>query len=253
MHDLATRRAIVGVLAAASSALLTPGRAVEDSSEAMEAQLTQLLRLGGPAGVTLCVADTQAAELMIRQLELRGGSQLGAASGEGVWELPFVGGWDVLYAVPAFAGGPLATKTGSSLSVSSVREYVWGPGDGGVSTEVVYSASDGADKAIMLTRTGSVTNMPAADVRLDFPEPVSANSVTAAATMGSPVSLASLGFSSPAGGASLRTTTYLSETLWVTRSGDDGGLAVLRRTDVDALKPPSRKLYGKVYSLRYSD
>ena len=54
--------------------------------------------------------------------------------------------------------------------------------------------------------------------------------------------------------ASFSTTTYLSERMWVTRSSDDGaGVAVLRRTDADAVRPPSKALYGKVYSLRYSE
>ena len=35
--------------------------------------------------------------------------------------------------------------------------------------------------------------------------------------------------------------------------GAEGALVILRRTDVElAIKPPSKLLYGRVYSLRYS-
>ena len=101
--------------------------------------------------------------------------------------------------------------------------------------------------------------MPATDVRLDFPSPptmgrLSSASGGDASLLGPPLptDMANL-MPTRIGGASLRTTTYLSERLWVTRSGDDGGLLVLRRTEAEALRPPSRKLYGKVYSQKYSE
>ena len=249
------------------------GAVVVDEDESQEARLAQLLVAGGALGARLSKPQAAAAEALIEMLEARGGTQLGAATGEGLWELPFMGGWDVLLARPSFVGGPaggiLPTGGGKTgrLALFSARQFIWGPGEGGTTTECVYSSvaeSGSAEaEAIVLTRTGSVINLPATDLRLDFATPVSARraaatitttaTVAAAPPLGSLVLPESVGLVSPAGGALLRRTTYLSERLWVTRSSDDGGLAVLRRTDADALHPPSRKLYGKVYSLRYSD
>ena len=64
---------------------------------------------GGAAGVRLSAGGSATAQAIVGGLEALGGSQLGAASGEGMWELPFVGGWDVLLARPSFVGGPLVS------------------------------------------------------------------------------------------------------------------------------------------------
>ena len=41
------------------------------------------------------------------------------------------------------------------------------------------------------------------------------------------------------GGASLREITYLSEQLWISRSGDDGSVVVLGRSEATPLMPPA--------------
>ena len=41
------------------------------------------------------------------------------------------------------------------------------------------------------------------------------------------------------GGATLKDVLYLSERLWISRSGDDGALTVLQRCDTRALAPPA--------------
>ena len=49
-------------------------------------------------------------------------------------------------------------------------------------------------------------------------------------------------------------TTPPAPPLQVARMGAEGALVILRRTDVElAIKPPSKSLYGRVYSLRYSE
>ena len=186
-----------------------------------------------------------------------GGSQLSSAGGSGAWELPFVGGWDVLYEAPAGSGGiPLSTR--ADLSLISSRLYVWGPAEGGVSTERVLRARSaggaaapsvgaalssnaagavdaadaaGAAEAVVLVRSGSVTNLPGAEVRLDLSAPMSAYRVSSAAarsaatldsaalTLGAAVPLNELSLQPSLqpkldGGNSVRRTTFLSEQLW---------------------------------------
>ena len=186
-------------------------------------------------------------------LRTPGGSQLSSAGGSGAWELPFVGGWDVLYEAPAGSGGiPLSTR--ADLSLISSRLYVWGPAEGGVSTERVLRARSaggaaapsvgtalssntaggadaadaaGAAEAVVLVRSGSVTNLPGAEVRLDLSAPMSAYRVSSAAarsaatldsaalTLGAAVPLNELSLQPNLdGGNSVRRTTFLSEQLW---------------------------------------
>ena len=269
-HTLSRRAAIVGACGGCVSSTMPCAAAPEADwrsadAENLEARLSQLLEVGGPMGARLSPSQVVAADAVVGTLEGIGGTQLGAASDEGVWELPFVGGWDVLLARPTFVGGPPGGDRAGGLELVSARQFIWGPGEEGTSTECVYaevrSRPDVSEAvaAIVLTRTGSITNLPATDVRFDFPTPPSASSTVLSAdagkapTLGTPKPLGAVGLSIKPGGTSLRRTTYLSERLWVMRSSDDGGLMVLRRTDTDALQPPSRRLYGKVYSLRYSD
>ena len=218
-----------------------------------------------------------------------GGSQLSSAGGSGAWELPFVGGWDVLYEAPIGSGGiPLRTR--ADLTLISSRLYVWGPAEGGVSTErvlITRSAGDAAAPAVdhsrhgcidggvggiagasrsqdaigahggreveaylgtreisdapsahpstggavVLVRTGSVTNLPGAEVRLDLSAPMSAYRVSSApAAPAAPLDSATftLGGVAPLNelilqsslqpnldaGESVRRTTFLSERLW---------------------------------------
>ena len=171
---------------------------------------------------------------------------------------------------------------GDHLSLVSARQYIWGPAEGGITTEcVVRTARVGTAEAseVVLTRTGSVANLPGAEVRLDLSSPMAAYRVSsaggaggagagaaaagaaaAAPALGAAVPLGTLGVrTSPAGGGPVRRTTYLSERLWITRSGcvdcgDASELAVLRRTEAElAIRPPPKSLYGRVYSKRYSE
>ena len=57
-----------------------------------------------------------------------------------------MGGWDVLYEAPIGSGGiPLRTR--ADLTLISSRLYVWGPAEGGVSTERVLRTRSAGDAA----------------------------------------------------------------------------------------------------------
>ena len=241
-----------------------------DDAEILEGALTTLLERGGATGARLSREQAEAAEALVRRLEAVGGSQLEAATGSGEWELPFVGGWDVLYATPSFVGSLPRRGGDPHLRIESARLYVWGPGEGGVSTECTLQPPDAATTAasaaasgeehgtaldtLVVIRTGSVTNLPARDVRLEF---VSAGRVSRSSSGGAILGNAApqdvAGMASFTGGAAVQSSTFLNERLWVTRSRERGEVTVLRRTDAEALQPPSRSLFGKVYSLRYTD
>ena len=160
-----------------------------------------------------------------------------------------MGGWDVLYegqqSEPAGSRSILLGAR-ADLTLVSSRLYIWGPAEGGVSTELVLrtrgaggdtapnvgaalsgnaAGAAGTAGAVILVRTGCVTNRPGAEVRLDLTAPMSAyraSSVaaaplqSAALTLGADVRLDELGLQpNLSGGASIRRTTFLSERLWV--------------------------------------
>lgn len=205
-------------------------------------------------------SDVLAAEALIAKMERAGGSQLLAAEGIGSWG-SWIGAWDVLYAGSAgFFGGPLVMTSMASrqnVRLLSARQFVYGPvdaaedlrgsgSDGGTSTECMYAVSS-ADERVLLTRSGSFTKLPELAYRLDFPHPVSAFQL-GEAQRGSPqetltpVSLDSVvGTATPAGGATLRDISYLSANVWISRSRDDGGVLVLRRSDATPLRPPAQR------------
>ena len=253
---LLSRRLVLAATCCSSwprPALSTPSPVVDE--EALEARLVQALESGGVAGTQLSRGQLASAESTVHALEAVGGSQFAAAGGEGAWELPFVGGWDVLYEE---VGTVVGASGLSDFTLVSARIYIWGPAE--ISTECVLRTTRGTE--VLLTRTGSVTNLPRTEVRLDLSSPMAAYRVSSAAapTLGPAVALDTLGLrASPAGGGPVRRTTYLSERLWITRSecidcGDTSELAVLRRTEAElAIRPPPRSLYGKVYSKRYSE
>ena len=163
----------------------------------------------------------------------------------------------MLYEAPIGSGGtPLRTR--ADLTLISSRLYVWGPAEGGVSTERVLrtrSAGDAAAPAVdaalssnaagaagaagaastagavVLVRTGCVTNLAGTEVRLDLSAPMSAYRVSSApAAPAAPLDSATftLGTVAPLNelilqsslqpnldaGDSVRRTTFLSERLW---------------------------------------
>ena len=145
------------------------------TSPALEVQLFELLEESTPGSEM----DAAAASL-VRRLEQRGGTQIGAANGAGRWVLPWVGGWERLWtnaSSSAFLGGPSVrefSRRGVAVDQVSARNYVYGPGESGITIEYLHSV--GADAAapikVLLTRPGTVTNLGDNVFQLDFPTPM---------------------------------------------------------------------------------
>jgi len=212
------------------------------TSPALETQFIALATSGG---------DAYALDPLISRLEAYGGSQLFASSGRGRWVLPWVGGWERLYASQGdatFLGGPavdslrLATdKTRSAPLLSagadvfsqvSARHFVYGPGAGGINIEYLYAAP-GVEGKLLLTRQGVVNNLGGNYFQLDFPQSLeayqvhSANGVDVLASK-EPLQ-GSVGGGAPVEGL-VMVTTYLSERLWVLRD-EAQRIAVFQRTE----------------------
>ena len=264
---------VASVLVAASSMPPPAGAKLAQlpSDDALEEKLIDLLQLyGGPAGSRLTPSQAQRAEALTAALEASGGgSQHLASEGIGSWG-PWIGAWDVLFTAPSdFPGGPIALSTATErqpegrLELVSARQFVFGPSDaasdlrgigrdGGISTELTYALQplsvDGGQQ-LLLARSGSFTKLPDYSYRLDFAQPARrvllplavADAGTSSGAMAKPLDIDTRRMLGPAGGASLRDITYLSEKLWVSRSNDGGGLLVLKRTDARAVAPPAER------------
>ena len=235
----------LAVLLAASCFHPSPARAAPD--DGAEERLIALLSKGGVAGAKLRPVDVNEVERLVAELAADGGSSRLAAEGIGSWG-SWIGAWDVLYTQPGFTGGPVNP---SNARLVSARQFVYGPvdtkadlqgigRDGSMSTECVYAPGDGSP-SVLLARSGSFTKLPAYDFRLEFVAPPRAYRLPADGA--APSSLASprdaLGSFELPGGASLREITYLSEQLWISRSGDDGSVVVLGRSEATPLMPPA--------------
>ena len=146
------------------------------SSPALEIDLLELLEEKGRMVGTDPKRDAEAAQI-VTTLEARGGTQLGAAKGQGRWVLPWVGGWERVWtntADASFLGGPSSTsfgKRGVSLDQVSARQFIYGPGEGGVCVEYLHAFKQDASAPLkfLLTRPGTVTNLGDGIFQLDFP------------------------------------------------------------------------------------
>jgi len=179
---------------------------------------------------------------LLPQLEERGGSQLAAASMTGRWILPWVGGWERLWTSQADAstlGGPKELEFtgpgGRTYTQVSARQFVYGPGEGGIICEFLHE-SPGVDAKLLLTRPGVVTNLGENVFQLDFPQPlqeyeVKTNSTTGAEALVSGVQLSGGAERAPPLNNQFQRTTYLSERFWVLRDAtDDKRISVYQRT-----------------------
>ena len=145
------------------------------TSPALEVQLLELLDESTVDGEY----DAAAASL-VRRLEARGGTQIGAANGAGRWVLPWVGGWERIWtnaSSSAFLGGPSArefSRRGVAVGQVSARNYVYGPGESGITIEYLHSVNADATAPIkvLLTRPGTVTNLGENVFQLDFGTPM---------------------------------------------------------------------------------
>ena len=148
------------------------------TSPALEIDLLDLLDERGRLGVDP-IRDQKAAEI-VTTLEARGGTQLGAAKGQGRWVLPWVGGWERIWTSTSdaqYIGGPAEasfTKRGITLDQVSGRQFVYGPGEGGIVVEYLhaYKQDEKAPLKFLLTRPGTVTNLGDGICQYDFPTPL---------------------------------------------------------------------------------
>lgn len=126
----------------------------------------------------------------VTALEQRGGSQIMASAPMGRWVLPWVGGWERVWTSTSeddYFGGPTLTtyslstdsagapslRGGSTpFSLSSVRHFVYGPGDKGMTVEYLYSQPNNASQKLLLSRIGSVSNLGGNFFEVDFPQPL---------------------------------------------------------------------------------
>uniref|UniRef100_A0A7S2N0P2 Uncharacterized protein n=1 Tax=Haptolina brevifila TaxID=156173 RepID=A0A7S2N0P2_9EUKA len=189
---------------------------------------------------------------------------------KGRWVLPWVGGWERIYAASpdaTYMGGPKETSfraRGGLFSQVSARHFVYGPGEGGITIEYLHAA-ERDDNRLLLTRSGAVTNLGENTFQLDFRVPLEEYEVrtdtqgndklATGEALNSGVERAS-----PATSHFLR-TTYLSERLWIVRDVSDfDRVAIFQRTNTRSvmdrrglvaegqLKPPSDETirYGRL-------
>jgi hypothetical protein len=222
------------------------------SRPGVEQQLIDALEL--PAAARDSVLDG-----LVLELEELGGTAINASSGYGRWVLPWVGGWQRLWtnsSDASFLGGPPSARF-DSYSEISAREFIYGPGDGGMVIEYLFAAP-GREK-YLLSRAAGVTNLGDRYFRLDFPLPLQAYEVLSDAdsAMASracfqssdvedpacsysglkstkPVQLSGAPTAPAALGLVLR-TTYLSETLWIVRDKKGDKVAVFQRSPTQSV------------------
>lgn len=200
-------------------------------------------------------AQREAIRAIIGQLEEEGGAALPASNSVGRWVIPWVGGWERVVSsqddVSLFGGPaqPSMNVRGGGYELVSSRQFVYGPGEGGIMCEYLFE-KPGAEEKVLLARQGAVSNLGGNYFVLDFSTPLYGFEVSAASggydAQLMPNSLAPLGGASGrvAGGPAVKDltlhTTYLSDRMWVlrpfgepgtraARAGDD--FIVLRRTE----------------------
>jgi len=208
---------------------------------------------------------------LIPLLEQREGSQLAAAGQKGRWVLPWVGGWDRIYCSnmdSTWLGGPKDSSfsaRGDRFVQTSARNFVYGPGEGGITIEYLHETERGGNK-LLLTRPGAVTNLGDNTFRVDFGAPleefeVGVDSRTGNDKLTTGEQLTG-GVERASSSASLfLRTTYLSERLWIVRDLSlPDRVAVYQRTSTRSvmdrrglvaegqLKPPSDETirYGRL-------
>jgi len=192
----------------------------------------------------------------VNQLEAQGGPQLFAAKAPGRWVLPQVGGWERIwvsepaarfpgapsrpdFALDASKGEP-ALRAGSALfSLSSARQFIYGPGEGGMVVEYLHSAP-GAEKDLLLTHLADIRNLGGNFFEVEFRDQLKAYAATKDAVTGSQVLArkepleGAFEFGAPRGELATLQTTYLSATMWVIRD-EQGRKAVFSRTEVKSV------------------
>jgi len=229
-----------------------------DAEFQLEEQLQSMLS-AGPTGdrphASAVQGDTSAIDALVTELETFRGRQQRAGWGQSssAWDLPFIGSWDVIY-----SKGPSLTSSqgGDREQLVSARQWVYGPGEGGIGIECVFALPAGPPSgSLLLARQGSVTKLEADGLRINLDAPTQAfalgyervrssrvqqadggwadvETVEASpqavvgrysSAQGPTLSSASRGLCAPVVG--LARTTYLSDTIWVLRSAAPGAAA----------------------------
>jgi hypothetical protein len=232
----------------------------------LELELEDVLELPSPG--------KRSPEAIVLDLEESQGPQFDASNLQGKWVLPWVGGWERLWTSnPSDAslfGGPARDRVGqASFQLSSSRQFIYGPGEGGITLEYLFSAST-ANAQVLLARQGKVSNLGGNFFELDFPSKFDGFEVENKGGADFLTPLPNL----PAGDAGAPVykltlqTTYLSASTWILRSfspGLDpktrtGQISVFRRTETRSvldrrglvadgqLKPPDDETirYGRL-------
>lgn len=132
-------------------------------------------------------------------------------------------------------GGPKAAKLAgrAGFDLTSVRHFVYGPGEGGITIEYLYSDRDA--NRLLLSRPGNVVNLGGNIFQMDYTEPLKEFEVTTDARSGAEklatgVALEAGADRMPPVSALRARTTYLSERLWIVRSLADDSVSVFERT-----------------------
>jgi hypothetical protein len=163
-----------------------------------------------------------------------------------------VGGWQRLWANSSDAsafGGPKASSFGS-FTQTSARQFVYGPGAGGMIVEYLFS-NPGGEK-YLLSRAASVSNLGDRYFQLDFNKALQAyeleeegktkankacfqvdpgdpNCLFTGLKSQTPVQLSGAPTTPPAPGLVFQ-TTYLSERLWIVRNEQGDKVAAFLRS-----------------------
>jgi len=173
---------------------------------------------------------------LVSELEDFQGSQLGAAAGTGKWVIPWVGGWDRLWANgkdARYLGGPAQTEVsyrGRTYQQTSQRQFIYGPGESGATVEYLYSMPGAPAEAnkLLLTRKATVANQGDLEFTFGFDDKLSEFEVASNVESRSQERGVEFGDAVRGpeieGGAERETagtvrlkSTYLSERLWIVR------------------------------------
>lgn len=216
---------------------------------------TSIIELAEAGATPKDGARYASAKRIVDLLEEQGGPQLFASRAPGKWCIPWVGGWERVWTTdPAerFPGGPKGTgfalsttasgepmqRSGSSLfSMTSARQFIYGPGEGGFVVEYLHSAP-GVPDDLLLTQLGDIKNLGGNFFELNFKDQLRAFAAKkddfGTEVLARPTPLeGTMDFGPRAESATLQ-TTYLSATMWILRD-EAGRKAVFSRTETKSV------------------
>ena len=164
----AAAAAITGPWRAPAETLQRPEQEVGALELKLEAELQEMLDSWGTPGSLLSAAQTEAVDAVVRALEKLRGRQQRAGWGQSDmrYDLPMIGAWDVLYS----SAPDYAAADRDAPRLVSARQWVYGPGSGGLAAECVYAARASSPAAgdLLLVRAGNVTKLDGPRLRLDL-------------------------------------------------------------------------------------